>query len=215
MKIESILDWFEKQQEESGIDAKKAEGPLVGQWEVDPNGPVVIERQDGKFFRVVNIEVEAGDVREVNTWEQPMIQPAETKIIHGKEINGIVALFRNRAVQKIKYLVQAKAEPGNDTPGRVILAPTIQASASNMGLHGDKIPFLDQLDLDSEDSRFVIQPKDGGRFFETNNVLAMQDVKWIKEIPPNYIWATRAAIREIQQKDLVNEHLNEVFGALG
>ena len=71
---------------------------------------------------------------------------------------------------------------------------------------------MDLLDLESEDSRYVIQPKDGGRFFETNNVLAMQDVGWIKEIPPNYIWATRAAIRELQQEDLASEHLNEILG---
>ena len=215
MKVKSILDWFEEQQEEFSIDAKMAEGPLVGQWEVDPNSPTPIERRDGKFFKVVNVEVEARGIREVDDWEQPMIQPAETIKIHDKQINGIVALFRNRTTERVKYLVQAKAEPGNDTPGRVILAPTIQASASNMDLHRDKIPFLDQLDLDSEDNRYIIQPKDGGRFFETNNLLAMQDVKRHKEIPPNYIWATREAIRELQQKGLVNEHLNEVLGVFG
>jgi oxidase EvaA len=215
MKTESILDWFERQQEESSIISREAEEPLVGQWEVDPNSPVPIERRDGKFFKVVNITVEAGSNREVETWDQPMIQPAETVKIHDKQINGIVALFRNRMMGRIRYLVQAKAEPGNDTPGRVILAPTIQASASNMDLHRDKIPFLNQLDLDSEDSRYIIQPKDGERFFEANNILAIQDAKRIKEIPSDYIWATREAVRELQQKDLVNEHLNEVLGVFG
>ncbi len=217
MKAESILDWFEEQQKESGIDAKKAEGPLVGQWEVDPNSQTPIERRDGKFFKIVNIETEARGVREVETWEQPMIQPAETVKIYNKDINGVVALFRNRTIERVRYLVQAKAEPGNDTSGRVILAPTIQASASNMSLHSNKIPFLRELNLEAEHSRYIIQPKDGGRFFETNNLLAMQEIeriKDIKDIPTSFIWATRAAIRELQQEGLVNEHLNEVLGAL-
>ena len=214
MQIESILGWFEKQQEDSSINVKRAEGPLIGQWEVDPNSSTPIERQDGKFFRIINVEVEAMGTREVDSWEQPMVEPAETKEIDGKKINGIIALFRLRTMQNIKFLVQAKPEPGNDTPGKVILAPTIQASASNMDLHKDKIPFLDQLDLESEDSRYVIQPKDGGRFFQTNNILATQDTKRFK-VPPNYIWATRGAIRELQQKGLASEHLNEVLGVFG
>jgi len=34
----------------------------------------------------------------------------------------------------------------------------------------------------------------------------------VLDLPISFIWATRKAIRDLQQAGLVNEHLNEVLG---
>ena len=193
----------------------QAEKPLVGPWLVEGESPIPVRRSDGRFFRLTNVDVTT-NTREVAQWSQPMLEESESSTVSGisKSLTGFVALFRGLMKEGSLYLVQAKAEPGSDSEGRVLLAPTLQASVSNMSKHGSKIPFI--ADFKPEKAKMAVQSKDGGRFYNKNNLLALQDFTEEEAgklvAPENFIWATREEIRGLQMKGLANEHLNEVLG---
>ena len=227
---ESILPWFEqKQQESAGFKVEMTDLPKPteeelktgGYWHTNEGGRTLLERADGRFFRAVYAMV-SGARREIGQWGQPLIKEADRANFHGQSITGYISLGHN---YKDRYLVQAKAEPGNTSAkGNLLLAPTIQASFSNIRTHGNKVPLWSELGLDierlengeyGEGIETRIQQKDGGRFLDKNNLFVFQPVSENIKIPTSHIWATREAIRELQKKGLVNEHLNEALGMFG
>ncbi|MFG2016546.1 NDP-hexose 2,3-dehydratase family protein [Actinomadura geliboluensis] len=81
--------------------------------------------RSGRFFSVEGIRVRAGR-GPVRTWEQPIINQPDVGVlgIVAREIDGV-----------LRFLMQAKAEPGN--VNTVQLSPTVQATASNFQrVHG-------------------------------------------------------------------------------
>jgi len=197
------------------MNASISKKPLKKPWKVDAESPTPIE---GPYFNVIVLDVRNAVTREVQKWSQPMIEPAHFghPLNHQDRVSGLVALVRRQYNSRMEYLVQAKAEPGNDTRGGVVLAPSIEASYSNIKKHPGKIPLMNHLDLKSEKTQTATQPKDGGRFFKANNLLVMQSVeKHTFPVPETHIWATREAIREIQRLGLSNEHLNAIIGVFG
>lgn len=119
-----------------------------------------IYHQDRKFFRVIPVEVEIGN-REVKTWSQPMVQPAQ---------EGLCAFVCRRINGLLHVAMQLKMECGNHDV--VELAPTVQALTGdykNSGLH--LVPFLDYvLNAPKEQVVFdTMQSEEGGRFFEEQN----------------------------------------------
>src|SRR3989344_4989951 len=118
--------------------------------------PHHVGREDGKFFTVNAIRVGEAN-REVEGWPQVVIKEAAKP---GEE--GVVVLVCD--VQG-NCLVQAKAEPGNDTPGCVLLAPTLQVSRANLGqAHGGKRPWRAELVGDEALDGAILIHADGARF---------------------------------------------------
>ncbi len=224
----SIEDWFQERQADCGLSAKIAEKPLGDGWEVDPDSDIPVRRTDGHFFELVNVAVDGANQREISEWNQPMIRQMDGITYDNVNVSGLVLLVRRKIEDLYSYLVKAKAEPGNiNVEGNVLLAPTIMASFSNVlnaEKHGKKVPFWKEFGIDlSGDNNHcmtgsgvqtVVQQKDGGRFYGKANLLAMRDVdpETKLDLPISFIWATRKAIRDLQQAGLVNEHLNEVLG---
>lgn len=111
-----LQSWFTVERSRHDVDVQRV--PLAGirGWR---HGDDVIERDDGRYFRVVGVRVEAGS-REVGGWDQPLIEPTGT---------GVTA-FLYRTFEGLPHLlVNAKVEAGFlDT---VEIAPTVQATPGN------------------------------------------------------------------------------------
>lgn len=129
------------------------------------------------------------------------------------QMNGVILLVRDSVG---KFLVQAKAEPGNRTPGRMTLTATIQASWSNLQqkLSG-AIPFVELYDHPLTVKRGITQ--DGGQFFEKVNeicFLLLPADSAPLEIPENFTWATRGELANFTTKGFVSEHLLQALGIM-
>ncbi|MHA7865745.1 NDP-hexose 2,3-dehydratase family protein [Flagellimonas marinaquae] len=119
-----------------------------------------IYHRDRNFFRVIPVEVEIGN-REVRSWYQPMIQPAQ---------EGLCALVCRRINGLLHVAMQLKMECGNHDV--VELAPTVQTLTGNYkSSRPGGVPFLDYvLNVPKEQVVFdTMQSEEGGRFFEEQN----------------------------------------------
>ncbi len=96
-----------------------------------------------------------------------------------------------------------------------MLAPTVQASKSNLeAAHSGKRPPRAEL-LDKYPVTWVEIPQDGGRFFGKVNNYGVVEVE--EEIIPltNERWFTREELREAYLSGDVNEHLTQaLMGAI-
>lgn len=142
-----------------------------------------IQRIDKKYFSVIGVNVEIGN-REVKTWSQPMVEPAQEGICAFlcKEINGT-----------IHFAVQAKLECGN--MDIIEFAPTVQClTGSYKNAHLNSIPFLDYILSASKKQIYfdTHQSEEGGRFYHEQNrnmiVIGGEDIS--NDLPENFIWLT-------------------------
>lgn len=113
-----------------------------------------------------------------------------------------------------KYLVQAKGEPGNDTPHHVVLTPTVQTSFVNLDMKlSGSIPFAEFYHHPA--CRKLRSIQDGGQLFNKVAELCVIDLKEKPtEIPANFYWATLEEIKHFAQKSVVSEHLLQLLGIL-
>ncbi len=115
---------------------------------------------------------------------------------------------------KSKYLVQAKGEPGNNTPHRVVLTPTIQTSFTNLRMElSGKVDFIDLYYHTL--CRKIKTIQDGGQLLNKITEVCVVDLdSEIDDLPHNFYWATIDEIRFFISRRLVSEHLMQVFGML-
>ncbi|MFD3515325.1 NDP-hexose 2,3-dehydratase family protein [Streptomyces sp. NPDC058657] len=183
-----LQSWFTVERSRHDVDVQRV--PLAGVhgWR---HGDDVIERADGRYFRVVGVRVEAGS-REVGGWDQPLIEPTGT---------GVTA-FLYRTFQGVPHLlVNAKVEAGFlDT---VEIAPTVQATPGNWA-HlpaRDRPPFLGlALDPRADRVRYsAVHSEEGGRFLnaESRYLFIETDASETPLAPPGYQWATPAQLRAL------------------
>jgi len=202
-KFNTENNWLEEQRARysaSTVEPLEAGFASAGPWEVHPGQATAVSRKDGGFFSIKGLSVST-DGREVSSWEQPFLK--ET----GK---GLVVLFCRETTQNVsEVLVQAKFEPGNfyeNGKKRVLLAPSVQASESNLNqAHGGKKPlFVDLVDADG----LVEMPSDGGRFWEKSNLHGVQHMNHdLASFPDSFRWVPRDWVREKIYTGDVNEHL--------
>ncbi len=158
-------------------------------------------RTDGKFFQMVGFEISVPKPgqREIPSWDQPLIQEVG---------EGALGLLKVRGEDL--YLVSAKAEPGNKSRGRVLLAPSLQASRSNLEqAHGGTLPPRAEFARESG-VKWVDFLKDGGRFFESTNQAAVIEVDYFHP-NSNERWFSRYELREALLRGVCNAHLRELL----
>jgi hypothetical protein len=113
-----------------------------------------------------------------------------------------------------KYLVQAKGEPGNDTPYHVVLTPTVQTSFVNLDMKLSGNVYFAEL-YNHPECRKLRSIQDGGQLFNKIAELCVLDLKEKpSEIPADFYWATLEEIKYFAQKKLVSEHLIQTLGVL-
>lgn len=158
-----------------------------------------IVHQQKKYFSVIGVNVTIGN-REVVSWDQPMIKPAQEGLIAFivKEIGGV-----------FHFLVQAKVEVGNFDI--LELAPTVQCLTGNYreGANEYVVPFIsDVLEAKPEQIWYsAMQSEEGGRFFreQNRNMIVEAAPGFPVEVPENYCWMTLNQLMSFIQ---FNNYLN-------
>src|SRR5262249_33702768 len=89
-------------------------------WSRDEHGNLT--HKSGQFFRVEGARVDSDNVREVATWDQPILTQPDGGVL------GMVA--RETAEHGVQFLLQAIAECGNI--GTVHFGPATQSTWSNI-----------------------------------------------------------------------------------
>lgn len=193
--MEKWQDWLKGKQEASKMEVTPISLSEIRGWEVTPEA---LQRPDGAFFTVGGVNIAPTAQREVTSWDQPML----------KEVGqGAIVLVYDRLEG---FLLQAKAEPGNKADGRVLLAPTLQASMSNLvAAHGGKKP--PRAELVTEDVEWTEFLQDGGRYFEKSNNYTILEVEETIEATANERWFSVAELAQAIAAGYANEHLIQAF----
>jgi len=151
-----------------------------------------IARADGRYFRVVAVDVEIGE-REVARWQQPLIASAS---------GGINAFVCASLRGVLHFLVQARVEPG--TFDIVELAPTVQMTPANyagaLPQFGDQV--LDALACGGDRVQFdCAQSEEGGRFYHDANryVVVEPPGAAALALPRNFAWMSLGQIKYLMQ----------------
>jgi len=141
-----------------------------------------IVHKDEKYFRVIAAKIII-DNREVSSWSQPLVQPAQV---------GLIAFIVKRIYGVLHFLVQAKLECGNFDI--LELAPTVQCLTGNYRTPEYKVPFLNNVLNASKESIIydAMQSEEGGRFFHEQNRNMIVEVgdEFPVDVPENYTWMT-------------------------
>ncbi|MDR1362795.1 MAG: NDP-hexose 2,3-dehydratase family protein [Spirochaetaceae bacterium] len=166
-----------------------------------------IGREDNKYFRVLGINISIAS-REVSSWSQPVITPAQSYLCAFiiKEINGV-----------LHFLMQAKLECGNYDI--VELAPSIQCLTGKDGKPNGYVPFFDYAAGVKPECILhdTTQSEEGGRFYHDQNryMLIMADEYLPAEIPERFVWMTLNQIYSfLRFNNFVNAQARSLIAAL-
>ncbi|MES2454155.1 MAG: NDP-hexose 2,3-dehydratase family protein [Bacteroidota bacterium] len=141
-----------------------------------------IIEEEGRFFKVIAARVTISN-REVSSWCQPLVKPAQ---------DGLIAFVVKEIFGVLHFLVQAKLECGNFDI--LELAPTVQCLTGDYKRPEYEIPFLDLvLEASPESIRYdAMQSEEGGRFYQeqNRNRIVQVGAEFPIEVPENYTWMT-------------------------
>ena len=167
-----------------------------------------IAREDGKFFRVLGVNVTIAN-REVSTWCQPIVQPMQ---------EGLCVLFIQKRNGVLHFLLQAKVECGNFDV--VEFAPTIQCLTGDFRQVPNPPPFV-RLFVDGAIKGCVLfdtkQSEEGGRFYheQNRNVIVLLDEGVDLDVPENFLWLTLGQIKEfLRFNNYLNIQVRSLISAL-
>jgi dTDP-4-dehydro-6-deoxy-alpha-D-glucopyranose 2,3-dehydratase len=205
--VESTLTWLQQLNDHAACTVKEVALKELDQWYIDDG--LNIRHRSGKFFSIEGIRVTT-NLGPKKRWEQPVINQPEVGIL------GILCQKRNGV---LKFLLQAKIEPGNVNV--VQLSPTLQATRSNFTrVHGGKTPVLLEYFTDLADKKILVdqlQSEQGARFLKKRNrnmVVEILDDKEI-EFPENFKWFTLGQLKELVVKDnILNMDTRTVLSCL-
>jgi oxidase EvaA len=193
-----ILAWHEGQRSSVQFRAHLIGLDEVRDWTRDEQGN--LRHKSGQFFGVEGARVESGNLREVTSWDQPILTQADGGVL------GMVA--RESAEKGVEFLLQALPECGNI--GVLQLGPTIQSTWSNIRrAHGGRRPPMLEVLFAEAGVRIVYRAnhnEEGGRFWQKSNenVLAfLDDERVIETNLMMYHWASLSQIKELALMDNV------------
>lgn len=178
---DKIFSWITNLKTKYELNVTSKDLNKIKNWDFDGN---TIEHKDKKYFSVIGVNVEIEN-REVTTWDQPMILPAQ---------EGIVAFLTKKINGVYHFLVQAKLEAGNFDI--IELAPTVQCLTGNYrnGHNEYSVPFIQEvIEADSTQIWYsTFQSEEGGRFFQEQNKNMIIETKddFPISAPENYCWMT-------------------------
>ncbi len=194
--LNEILSWLTEQKFKTDLLVKNKPLNLINGWQYTSD---IVENENNKYFSVIGVRVEIEN-REVKSWDQPMIKPAQEGLMAFivKKINGIY-----------HFLVQAKVEPGNFDI--VELAPTVQCLTGNYkkGFNEYDVPYISDV-LEANDDNVwykVYQSEEGGRFYKEQNLNMIVEVgeDFSSEVEENFCWLT---LSQLSSFALYNNYLN-------
>ena len=193
-----ILAWRDQLRETIQFNARLIPVNELRKWKADSGGN--IRHDSGLFFGVEGVRVEAGGLREVGGWDQPILTQVEGGLL--------VLVARETEEHGIQFLLQAKAEPGNI--GILQLVPSMQATWSNLKrAHQGKNPPLTEVMNAERGIRWIYRAEhneEGGRFWQKSNenvIVFVEDESIITSDLTMFTWASLSQIRELALVDNV------------
>jgi oxidase EvaA len=202
-----IASWFTELKCAAGIDVRSI--PLRGLpgWR---QSATAIHRDDGRFFSVVALEIEAPN-REVPRWSQPIVRPCAA---------GTTAFVTGMIDGVLHFLVQARMEPG--AFDMFEMAPTVQhLPGSGPAGEPDSLPPFHALLADASAAALrhrSIQSEEGGRFyhFQNHNIVVEHEAPERLELPRGYIWMTLGQVAEfLRYNNYFNIEARGLLACLG
>jgi dTDP-4-dehydro-6-deoxy-alpha-D-glucopyranose 2,3-dehydratase len=194
--FDSIISWITGMKIYYELSVRRVPLNLLKGWHCDDNE---IRHHDGRFFSVIGVSVATSN-REVQSWDQPLIESAK---------GGVLCFICQKKNGVLHFLVQARVESGNLDV--LELAPTLQCTQSNYNPDKPESwpPFYD-LVINSPDNHVrysALQSEEGGRFYHDQNRYLIIEVDGNQELvlPENYIWMT---IRQMKKFVRFNNYFN-------
>ncbi|MBI2573083.1 NDP-hexose 2,3-dehydratase family protein [Candidatus Woesearchaeota archaeon] len=195
----NILTWFKEEQQKSTLQQKIIPLTESKEWHITSQGK--LEKKDGKYYEVVIVAYQ----KPGEPWyENAMIHSTSPHQFQERQAHGVVLL----AQYKDKFLVQAKAEAGNSTPGHIVLTTTIQSNHENVNKY--PIPYKDLITKPAL-FRFAA-PQDAGMFYGKHNEYLFVQLQTQTPTQDHFFWATLEEIKELQKLNLVGDHLTQMLG---
>lgn len=193
-RLVGILEWFTEHQKKSQMKTEVIPLEESGEWKLQKDG--TISRDDKAFYEGTIVRTSDGD----KGWDALMLRSTGTHETHGVIL---LAKYRN------KYLIQAKREPGNNTPGCVVLTSTIQASHENLR-RNKSLPYVELIDRVPDFS--VRVPQDAGMLYHKCNEFRLVVLRKKPAVYEGFYLATLKEIGTLAKQGLVSEHLLQVLG---
>jgi oxidase EvaA len=202
----SILSWITNLKSTYDLSVDRIALKQVSQW-FERDGEIC--RVDGRYFSVIGVSSSIGN-REVASWDQPMIKPAQEGLLAFivRPINGVY-----------HFLVQAKLEAGNFDI--IELAPTVQCLTGNYrtGLNEYSVPFINDILSAPKKSILIdaMQSEEGGRFFKEQNRNMIIEVgeSFPLKVDGNYCWMTlNQILRLIEFNNYLNISARSLISAI-
>ncbi|MFO1529436.1 MAG: NDP-hexose 2,3-dehydratase family protein [Kiritimatiellia bacterium] len=208
MPTPRLRAWVGERQRSVEFQVKHRELDRLDGWTTDAGGN--LRHQSGRFFSVEALQVEWDPGSGRQEWLQPILNQPEV---------GILGLLGQRRDGVLRFLMQAKLEPGN--VNGVQLSPTVQATRSNYTrVHGGRLPPYTEFFLNTAGSEILVdqmQSEQGSRFFrkKNRNVAVMIPDGTPLERLPHFCWMTLRQLRALlDEPNLVNMDIRTVLACL-
>jgi dTDP-4-dehydro-6-deoxy-alpha-D-glucopyranose 2,3-dehydratase len=206
-----LLDWLAIRRKGAPFTAELIALRDTRGWRRDPATDNVVH-ESGQFFAVEGVRTISTNLREVNSWDQPIFTQKE---------GGILALLSRQTSGLVQFLLAAKAEPGNI--GKLQFAPTIQATWSNLRrAHKGSRPRYAEVVLGEVPATLVYRAQhneEGGRFWQksnSNEVHLVDEQQSPLEVDgDHFAWATLSQIKALCLIDnIVNPYVKTIIAPL-
>ena len=191
-----LLKWINFQKKTQFFKVKKKDLINLDQWNFNKNE---IYHKSKKFFKIIGIRIKSNFYKK--NWDQPIILQNEI---------GILGIIKN--IKTKKYLLQAKAEPGNIN--KVQISPTVQATKSNYSrIHGGKsIPYLKY--FTKKNKYFSLQTEQAFRYFNKKNSNIITFTSKNINLGNSFKWFSKnEIIYLLYKKNLINMDTLSVFSS--
>ncbi len=189
-----LFIWLKKQRKLQKINVTKVNLDSLKKWKINNRE---IFHTSKKFFKIIGIRIQSNFYKK--NWDQPIILQNEIGIL------GIVKNFKTN-----KYLLQAKAEPGNIN--KIQISPSVQATKSNYTrVHGGKrIPYINF--FVKKNKNFSLQSEQAFRYFNKLNSNIISLVSKKIKLEKSFRWfSKKELINLINKKNLINMDTLSVF----
>lgn len=200
--IHDTINWIKNIRNEVNVEIEKVDFKELEKWKCDENQ---IRHISEKFFSIIGVDV-SNEFKGLY-WQQPIINQPEI---------GILGIIASKIDGVLKFLLQAKIEPGNINI--VQLSPTLQATKSNFTrVHkGLKPNYLDYFTKIKNNEVIIDQlhSEQGSRFLRKRNRNIIIYKNSVKK-KSNYCWLSLGQIQKLMQLDnVVNMDTRTVISCL-
>jgi len=201
--FDKIISWLTTLKCTVELDVCRKPVDTLDGWVLTDDG---IEHEEGRFFSVIGVEVEAGN-REVVSWSQPLLEHFGT---------GLCGFLTQEREGVLHFLVSARVEPGNRDV--VELGPTVARSGVPSGQAMMPFPFAEYFEArdDVEIIFDAIHSEEGGRFYHFRNryMIVELDAETVVDTPDGYMWMTLAQISRFIKFSLFNVEARNLLACL-